>query len=164
MRARQGLAACSWELGEHKEVIEHYQEMLELNPSDNQGIRYELAGCLLDEDSGEELGRLLEHHEEDASAFWLYTHALLAFCEGVTEKATIALEEAMETNPYVPLYLLGRRSFLAEALPELIGFGDESEAVAYFVRSLTGWLGTPSDLEWLRGNADEDYLAELEEE
>lgn len=46
----------------------------------------------------------------------------------------------------------------------MIGFGDESEAVAYFVRSLTGWLRTPSALEWLRGNADEDSLAELEEE
>src|SRR5215203_1056358 len=58
MRARQGLAACLWELGEHGEAIEHYQEMLELNPSDNQGIRYELAGCLLDEDSSEDLGQL----------------------------------------------------------------------------------------------------------
>src|SRR5215204_4528662 len=165
MRARQGLAACLWELGEHGEAIEHYQEMLELNPSDNQGIRYELAGCLLDEDSSEDLGQLLERYKDDASAFWLYTRALLAFREGgATEKATAALEEAMETNPYVPLYLLGRRSFLAEGLPELIGFGDESEAVAYFARSLTGWLRTPSALEWLRENADEDSLAELEGE
>lgn len=165
MRARQGLAACLWELGEHGETIEHYQEMLELNPSDNQGIRYELAGCLLDEDSSEDLGQLLERYKDDASAFWLYTRALLAFREGgATEKATAALEEAMETNPYVPLYLLGRRSFLAEGLPELIGFGDESEAVAYFARSLTGWLRTPSALEWLRENADEYSLAELEGE
>lgn len=104
MRARQGLAACLWELGEHKEAIEHYQQMLELNPGDNQGIRYELAGWFLDEEMDEDLGELLGRYEEDVSALWVYTRALLAFREGgATEKATNALEEAMETNPYVPL-------------------------------------------------------------
>ena len=164
MRARQGLAVCLWELGEREEAIEHYREMLDLNPGDNQGIRYELAGWLLDEEMDEELGELLERYEEDASAFWVYTRALWRFRkEGDTEQATAALKEAIETNPYVPLYLLGHKS-LPGALPELIGFGDESEAVAYFARALTGWLRTPQALEWLRQNVDERLLAEIEEE
>jgi tetratricopeptide (TPR) repeat protein len=164
MRARQGLAVCLWELGEREEAIEHYREMLYLNPGDNQGIRYELAGYLLDEEMDEELGELLERYEEDASAFWVYTRALWRFRkEGDTEEATAALKEALETNPYVPLYLLGHKS-LPGALPELIGFGDESEAVAYFARALTGWLRTPQALEWLRQNVDERLLAEIEEE
>jgi tetratricopeptide (TPR) repeat protein len=164
MRARQGLAVCLWELGEREEAIEHYREMLYLNPGDNQGIRYELAGYLLDEEMDEELGELLERYEEDASAFWVYTRALWRFRkEGDTEEATAALKEALETNPYVPLYLLGHKS-LPGALPELIGFGDESEAVAYFARALTGWLRTAQALEWLRQNVDERLLAEIEEE
>jgi tetratricopeptide (TPR) repeat protein len=164
MRARQGLAVCLWELGEREEAIEHYREMLYLNPGDNQGIRYELAGYLLDEEMDEELGELLERYEEDASAFWVYTRALWRFRkEGDTEEAIAALKEALETNPYVPLYLLGHKS-LPGALPELIGFGDESEAVAYFARALTGWLRTPQALEWLRQNVDERLLAEIEEE
>ena len=164
MRARQGLAVCLWELGEREEAIEHYREMLYLNPGDNQGIRYELAGYLLDEEMDEELGELLERYEEDASAFWVYTRALWRFRkEGDTEEATAALKEALETNPYVPLYLLGHKS-LPGALPELIGFGDESEAVAYFARALTGWLRTPQALEWLRQNVDGRLLAETEEE
>ena len=164
MRARQGLAVCLWELGERQKAIDHYREMLDLNPGDNQGIRYELAGWLLDEELDEELGELLERYEDDASALWVYTRALWAFCkEGDTEKATAALKEATETNPYVPLYLLGHKS-LPSALPELIGFGDESEAVAYFARALSGWLRTPQALEWLRLNVDERLLAEIEEE
>ncbi len=164
MRARQGLAVCLWELGEREEAIEHYREMLYLNPGDNQGIRYELAGYLLDEEMDEELGELLERYEEDASAFWVYTRALWRFRkEGDTEEATAALKEALETNPYVPLYLLGHKS-LPGALPELIGFGDESEAVAYFARALTGWLRTPQALEWLRQNVDERLLTDLKEE
>jgi tetratricopeptide (TPR) repeat protein len=164
MRARQGLAVCLWELGDREEAIEHYREMLDLNPGDNQGIRYELAGYLLDEEMDKELGELLERYEEDASAFWVYTRALWRFRkEGDTEEPTVALKEAIETNPYVPLYLLGHKS-LPGALPELIGFGDESEAVAYFARALTGWLRTPQALEWLRQNVDERLLAEIEEE
>jgi tetratricopeptide (TPR) repeat protein len=164
MRAREGLATCLWELGEREEAIEHYREMLDLNPGDNQGIRYELAGCLLDEEMDEELGELLQRYEEDASAFWVYSRALWMFHkEGDREEATAALKEAIETNHYVTLYLLGRKS-LPSALPELIGFGDESEAVAYFARGLTGWLRTPQALEWLRQNVDERLLAEIEEE
>jgi tetratricopeptide (TPR) repeat protein len=164
MRAREGLAACLWELGEREAAIEHCREMLDLNPGDNQGIRYELARWLLDEEMDEELGELLERYEEDASAFWVYTRALWMFRkEGDTEEATAALKEAIETNPYVPLYLLGHRS-LPGALPELIGFGDESEAVAYFARALSAWLRTPGALEWLRQNVDERLLAEIEEE
>lgn len=44
MRARQGLAVCLWELGEREQAIEHATYMLRLNPRDNQGIHYLLAG------------------------------------------------------------------------------------------------------------------------
>jgi tetratricopeptide (TPR) repeat protein len=165
MRAREGLASSLWILGERTEALSHYQHILQLNPSDNQGVRYELAGCLLDEGRDEELGELLEKYEEEASAFWLYTRALWKFrIEGATERATKELEEATDTNPYVPLYLLGRKNFLAQGLLELIGLGDESEAVSYFARALTQWLRTPGAVEWLRENTDEQFLLQLEQE
>jgi tetratricopeptide (TPR) repeat protein len=164
MRARQGLAFCLWELGERQEAIDHYQQMLDLNPDDNQGIRHVLAGCLLDEELDEELGDLLQRYEEDAFAEWAYTRALWAFRkEGDTGKSTEALEEAIETNPYVPLYLLGHKS-LPSTPPDLISLGDESEAVSYVAGALTGWLRTPSALEWMRGNVDERLLAGLQGE
>ncbi len=165
MRAREGLASSLWVLGERTEALSHYQHILELNPNDNQGVRYELAGCLLDEGRDEELGELLEQYEDEASTFWLYTRALWRFrIKGATERATKELEEATDTNPYVPLYLLGRKNFLAQGLPELIGLGDESEAVSYFARALTQWLRTPGAVEWLRENTDEQFLLQLEQE
>ncbi len=48
MRAREGLAACLWQTDERGEAVEHYEEMLRLNPNDNQGIRYRLLACLLE--------------------------------------------------------------------------------------------------------------------
>lgn len=165
MRAREGLASSLWVLGEREQALSHYRRLLELNPGDNQGVRYQLAGCLLEEGLDEELGELLGQYEEEASAFWLYTRALWRFrIEGASEQATTELEEATATNPYVPLYLLGRKNFLAQGLPELIGLGDESEAVSYFARALSEWLKTPGAVEWLRENTEEESLAELQQE
>jgi tetratricopeptide (TPR) repeat protein len=165
MRAREGLARALWALGEREQALFHYRRMLELNPGDNQGARYELAGCLLDEGLDEELGKLLEQYEDEASAYWLYTRALFRFrTEGASERATRELKQATETNPYVPLYLLGRKNFLAQGLSELVGLGDESEAVSYFAQSLTEWLKTPGAVEWVRENTEEEILSSLEQE
>jgi len=153
MRARQGLALALWELGERSEAIEHYQQMLHLNPNDNQGIRYLLASALLEEGLDDDLGELLESYEDDAGASWVYARALWRFrTEGDSEEARSALEEAISFNPFVPGYLLGRRG-MPGALPALVGFGDESEAVVYFTEALPGWLRTPGAIEWLRANA-----------
>src|SRR5215210_1502327 len=120
MRAREGLASALWALGEREQALAHYRRLLELNPGDNQGVRYQLAGCLLEEGLDEELGELLGQYKEEASAYWLYTRALWRFrMEGATERATTELKEATATNPYVLLYLLGRKNLLAQGLPEL---------------------------------------------
>lgn len=165
MRSLEGLADALWALGEREQAIGHYRRMLELNPQDNQGVRYRLFECLLHEGLDEELGELLGEYEDEASAYWLYTRALFRFrTEGATRRATTELEEATDTNPYVPLYLLGRKNFLAQGLPELIGLGDESEAVSYFATALTEWLKTPGAVEWVRENSDEKTLSRLEQE
>ena len=153
MRARQGLALALWELGERSEAIEHYQQMLHLNPNDNQGIRYLLASALLEEGLDDDLGELLESYGDDAGASWVYARALWSFRTGGDgEEARAALEEAISFNPFVPEYLLGRRG-MPGALPALVGFGDESEAAVYFAEALPGWLRTPGAIEWLRANA-----------
>lgn len=152
MRAKQGLALCLWDLGERTEAIDHYRQMLELNPNDNQGIRDLLAESLLEEDRDEELGKLLAAYAEDASATWVYTRALWLFRnEGATEKAGQALKEAKKFNPHVPNYLLGGKK-LPATVPALIGMGDEAEAEVYFADCIYGWLKIPGALDWLREN------------
>jgi len=92
MRARAGVAECLWEMGEARRAVEHYQELLRLNPGDNRGNRYLLARLLLQEGRGEELGALLKEYGEDASAEWLYTRALWLFRnEGESPRASRSL-------------------------------------------------------------------------
>ncbi len=79
MRARQGLAEVLWHLGERQAAIDHLQEMLRLNPGDNQGLRYILAGWLLAVGDDAALERLLAAYPAEASAQWAYTRALHAF-------------------------------------------------------------------------------------
>lgn len=151
MRARAGLAACLWELGERQEAVTHYRDLLRLNPNDNQGVRYTLLGWLLAMERDDEAGKLLEQPEyaDDGTAAWAYARALLAYRrEGPIERAGALLREALEVNPHVPAYLVGRKRVPKE-LPDLIGFGDDSEAIAYAADHLEAWRSTPGAVEWL---------------
>jgi tetratricopeptide (TPR) repeat protein len=149
MRAREGLAACLWQLGQRQEAIDHYHEMLRLNPGDNQGVRYVLLGCLLEEHKQSETEKLLEAYG-DGSASWSYNHALFLFRqEGAGRKADSRLRQALADNPHVPDYLFGYKR-LPHQLPPYMGFGDEDEAAYYVTDAQHLWLQEKGALDWLR--------------
>jgi len=149
MRARAGLAQCLWEAGEREAAVAHYQGMLRLNPNDNQGIRDVLLDCLLELNRDDEAERLLKQYEDDGTATWLYNWALLVFRrEGDSAGARRRLKKALEYNKHVPAYLLGRKR-LPRVLPDVVGFGDEDEAIAYAADALAAWRQTPGALDWL---------------
>src|SRR5262245_31928533 len=110
MRARLGLAHALWTSGRRDEAVQHLQELLRLNPGDNQGVRYTLAGFLLFLDRDDDLVRLLEAYPEEGSAAWAYTKALLAFRkDGDTLAARRLLKQAKKTNKHVPAFLTGEK-------------------------------------------------------
>ena len=149
MRAREGLASLLWEMGRREEAIGHLQDMLRLNPNDNQGVRHTLAGWLLAEGSDEELVRLLEQYDED-SATWAYTKALVAFRQhGDTVATRKLLKLAKAANQHVPAYVLGQEPFPRER-PEYYSLGDRNEAALYVVSALSGWRETPGAIAWLK--------------
>ena len=149
MRARAGLAQSLWLLGEQEAAIEHYRELLRLNPNDNQGNRYELLACLMDVERDDEVQELLAQYEDDAMADWLYSRTLVAFRRsGDSPEARRRLKEAVDQNRHVPDYLLGRKA-LPRSLPDYITWGGEDEAVAYVARFFNGWQQTRGALDWL---------------
>ena len=76
MRARAGLAECLIKLNQVDGAVEHYRDMLRLNPNDNQGLRYIVAEVLLDQNRDAELIKLLKQYKDDSMAEWLYTWSL----------------------------------------------------------------------------------------
>jgi tetratricopeptide (TPR) repeat protein len=149
MRARLGLAQAVWASGEHEEAIAHLQDMLRLNPGDNQGVRYLLLDWLLERDASAPVQELLDAYADDASAVWMYGRALHEFRrQGDTPETRRLLGEARTWNPHVPTYLTGKKR-LPRRLPGLIGMGDVSEAVAYAAEHLDVWRATPGAITWL---------------
>jgi len=150
MRARHGLADTLWRLGRREEAASHLQEMLRLNPSDNQGVRYLLVDLLFQLDRDAEVLELLGKYRGDWSATWHYTRALLEFRHGgATAKANKALKSALRQNPHVPPYLTGQKR-VPNRLPDYIGMGDENEAVAYAADHLNHWRRTEGAVNWLK--------------
>jgi tetratricopeptide (TPR) repeat protein len=153
LRARLGLAHALWTAGRRDEAVRHLQDVLRLNPGDNQGVRYTLAGFLLFLDRDDDLAHLLQQYPEEGSAAWTYTKALLAFRRhGDTAEARQLLKEARKTNKHVPAYLLGEK-FPPTEQPGYYSPGDESEALNYLGSFMAGWKSTPGAVAWLRENA-----------
>ncbi|MFQ6016861.1 MAG: hypothetical protein ACE5KF_01585 [Kiloniellaceae bacterium] len=149
MRARCGFAHALWASGEREEAVGHFQDMLRLNPNDNQGVRYILAAWYLELDRDDDLAALLEDYAEDGAAAWLYTRGLLAFRrEGDSESSRVLLAEAFACNPHVSGYLLGKRK-MPKAQPAFYAPGGEDEAVLYVADYAGGWARTPGALDWL---------------
>lgn len=151
MRARLGLAHGLWSAGRREEAVHHLQDMLRLNPGDNQGVRYTLAGFLLFLDRDDDLARLLQQYDEP-SATWAYTKALLAFRkQGDTTEARHLLAQAKKTNKYVPLYLTGEK-YPPSGHAGYYSPGDENEALNYIGSFLAAWKSTPGAIAWLRSS------------
>lgn len=149
MKAKAGIAFCLTILDEHEEAIRHYQEMLELNPNDNQGIRYDLSLLLVENQKHSAYDKLYNAYSDDATASWQYTYALNSFIRaGKTPQSDKALKTAYETNPHV-LKLLSGEKEMPEELPEFMGFGDENEAIHYVRNSVGLWIEVPGVLDWV---------------
>ena len=152
MRARAGLAQALWEAARHDEALDHWRDMLRLNPNDNQGVRYILASGLLELGRDRELAVLLKEHRDDGSAYLIWANALLLFrTHGGDAKSRRAMTKALESNPHVPAYLLGHKP-LPRQLHRYTGLGDDSEAICLAADNLKAWQTTPGALAWLAQN------------
>ncbi len=150
MRARAGLAGALLKLGDVEGAISHFGDMLRLNPNDNQGIRYLLAGCLLRRGDDSALKELLAVYPDEGSAFWLYTRALLAFREGGEDDERVAAlaREACAANEHVPAILAGTKPLvLAEG--GFITMGGPDEATEYVTECGPVWHRTSGAVAWL---------------
>ncbi|HEY4592308.1 MAG TPA: tetratricopeptide repeat protein, partial [Thermoanaerobaculia bacterium] len=148
MRARAGLAKVLVEQKRLGEAVEHYQEMLRLNPNDNQGVRHTLVNLLIELGRDEEAWRLFESYPEDG-ALLEFPRALLSFRRhGDSPEARQALKGAIQLNLFVPGMLLGD----LEPPPrgDFYSPSGEREAGLYLTLSRGTWAQTEGALEWLR--------------
>lgn len=146
MRARFGLASTLEALGRPEEAVEHYQELLRLNPKDNQGVRHPLMPLLMNLRRDGDAARLLKQYQEP-SANWAYARALLAFrLSGNSAAAGRELREALRANPAVPPFLLSDEQ---PPTPPHYSPGSVEEAIVCAEELGPAFRATEGALEWL---------------
>jgi tetratricopeptide (TPR) repeat protein len=151
MRARASLATTLMDLEKFDEAIDHFKDLLRLNPGDNQGNRYQLAHALLRANRLDELDELLNgaHYKGEVSPEWAYTRALLAYRRGGDSPlARAKLGDARRVNPHVARMLAGREQ-LPPFPPDAYSPGSVDEAVSLVFEMADVWEETDGAIEWL---------------
>lgn len=148
MRAKAGYAECLYLTGKIEESINQYSEMIELNPNDNQGVRYQYATMLVNHDKFSEYDKLRKLYDDEGSALWLFTYAIYLFKkEGKSSKSDKALSSAHKSNNNVISFLVGEKE-VPDRIPEYYGWGDENEAIIYLREGGKIWMETKNALKW----------------
>ena len=149
MRARFGLAGQLQRLGDREAAADHYQALLRLNPSDNQGVRYVLLPLLISLGRDAEAERLLGEYEDDVAAEWRYGRALWLYRRhGDDWPAREALRRAVEANPHVAQFLLHPER-VPVTLPSHYAFGSPEEAASCVHGFREAVEATPGALAWV---------------
>ena len=146
MRACHGLAAALHEAGQTNEAIEQYQEMLRLNPNDNQGVRYEVIPLLLVHGREAEAIALLDNFREE-TALWHYMKSLVEFRRsGRSTKSKQAMRSAFRANEHVVALM---QSVDPPSFPDSYALGSPEEAAVAIRELADAWDETEGYVEWM---------------
>lgn len=106
LRTIKQLAEVLWAVGRRFDAVDHYINLLDLDPDDHMGNSALLLSCYLAMGEVQRSWDLLEEHDDESAVYqygWLLVHLL----SGDEDAAEDALEHALEVNPHVVPFLLG---------------------------------------------------------
>ena len=150
MRARAALADALHRAKRIESSAAEVEGMLELNPGDNQGLRYRLLAFYL------ALGRLddtrglfARYPDEFAyNTVFAWSKVLERFLSGIPEEVLTALAVAQKQNAFTKAYLLGHRR-LPKNLPDSYAAGSKEEAACFAADLQLAWNAHPTAKKWL---------------
>lgn len=149
MRVKYTYAALLQTLGRLQEAVAQYEELLELNPGDNQGVRYGLFTAYVEAGHIQEAEALLKKYNEESNAHGAFNNLLIEYVKnGLTQKTKRLIKRAKALNPFVIDYLTGKKKLPNEEVNSYI-LGSESEAAVYAVEHIHLWERHVELVEWL---------------
>ncbi len=107
MRAFHGLGLTAWRTGKLEKALDIFKQMLELNPNDNQGVRYLIGSIYHQMGNLEEAAKWYEENSDDPHN--IHNYGLLLIQQNKLKKAATILIIAFSTNPYIAPMLLGQK-------------------------------------------------------
>ena len=152
MRCMQAYADCLKHMGRFHDAISVYEEMIRLNPNDNQGVRDQLLLYLIRINDYKKFIKYDKLYKDDLGAFSSYNRALFAFKTlGSSSRSNEILQKAAASNNYVIPRLLMKT--ISDDFPEVYGMGDENEATYYCFFAHQIWHETKGAIDWIRKNS-----------
>jgi len=149
MRAKAGYAELLQLKKNYDAAVKEYQELLELNPNDNQGNRDMLSCLLLQINRWRDYEQLYQKYPDEFSTLWLYNRALFLYIRyGGIPRTIEALNQAIECNPHVLDILTGKKEpKLSES--DYYTVGSFEEASFYFSLTCNIWVKHPKAFRWM---------------
>jgi len=150
MRARGRLAEALRNAGRLEEAIVEWNAMLELNPGDNQGVRYLLLPSLLVLQRLEAARNLFEKYpgECEYNAVFAWGRVLERFLSDDLPGAKSALVVARKQNAHMQAYVKGHRPIPKE-LPGGYAPGSKEEAICFAGDVSAAWKKHRAAWKWL---------------
>ena len=150
MRARSQFALRLMEAGRHEESIAEHEAMLELNPNDNQGVRYGLMALYLAVKRLDGARWLFKQYDEQKfSTVWAWGYVLERLLSEDTAGAAKALQAARKQNPHAQAYFLEHRK-LPKTMPGSYSPGSQEEAIIAWDILRPAWTKHPDAQSWLK--------------
>ena len=97
LRCLHGLALARYDDGEIEEALGLFQELLSLNPNDNQGVRAIAVQALFKLGRFEDALEITKQYPDDVMPETLYGRALALFKLGQRQEASVALRRLLST-------------------------------------------------------------------
>ena len=150
MRARARLAEVLHHAGRYEEAIAEWTALLELNPHDNQGLRYLLLPALLRANHLEAARKLIAAYSGEVpySVVFAWSHVLERYLSEDLPGAVTALAVARKQNPHMQVYLKGHRE-IPKTTPAAYAPGSKDEAICFAGVLRSAWAKHPTALAWL---------------
>ncbi len=151
MRARAALADALHQAGRIESSAAEVDEMLKLNPSDNQGLRYRQLACHLALSKLAAARKLFDQYPDEFSfnAVFAWARVLEQFLSGDLKKALRSLTAARKQNRFVEGYLL-RQQRIPKNLPGGYSPGSKDEALCFAADLRMAWNAHPDAKKWLK--------------
>ena len=150
MRARAALADALQRAGRIESAAVEVEGLLELNPGDNQGLRYRLLGTYLALGRMDDTRRLFGQYpdEFDFNTVFAWAKVLERFLSGKLDEALKAVAAAEKQNGFSKNYLLGQRK-IPKNLADSYASGSKEEAACFAGDLQAAWNAHPAAKKWL---------------
>jgi tetratricopeptide (TPR) repeat protein len=151
LRNYEGLALAYSERGDVEKGLEIFNQLLSLNPNDNQGIRALAIDANFTLHRPQSVLEISKKYPHDMLSDTLYGKVLALLQLGKNDKATTALQSAYERLPLVAEELIRSRHRRPKSVANgYITVGGKDQAYEYWKSTQDFWKTTPGAIEFVK--------------